>query len=72
MRRLSFQSQLPAAVDGFAPWDLDAFLWGDWHSDEAGDLSIAVPPSLSSTSSGAGASSRPGSWRTREHAPTGS
>ena len=32
MRRLSFQSQLPAAVDGFAAWDLDAFLWGDWHS----------------------------------------
>jgi methionine synthase II (cobalamin-independent) len=44
MRRLSFQSQLPASVDGFAPWDLDAFLWGDWHSDEAGDLSIARPP----------------------------
>jgi 5-methyltetrahydropteroyltriglutamate--homocysteine methyltransferase len=44
MRRLSFQSQLPASVDGFAPWDLDAFLWGDWHSDETGDLSIARPP----------------------------
>jgi 5-methyltetrahydropteroyltriglutamate--homocysteine methyltransferase len=28
MRRLSFQSQLPAAVDGFGDWDLDAFLWG--------------------------------------------
>jgi 5-methyltetrahydropteroyltriglutamate--homocysteine methyltransferase len=44
MRRLSFQSQLPAAVDGFAPWDLDAFLWGDWHSDELGDLSVRRPP----------------------------
>lgn len=44
MRRLSFQSQLPASVDGFAAWDLDAFLWGDWHSEEAGDLSIARPP----------------------------
>jgi 5-methyltetrahydropteroyltriglutamate--homocysteine methyltransferase len=44
MRRLSFQSQLPAAVDGFAPWGLDAFLWGDWHSEEVGDLSVARPP----------------------------
>jgi 5-methyltetrahydropteroyltriglutamate--homocysteine methyltransferase len=44
MRRLSFQSQLPAAVEGFAPWDLDAFLWGDWHSDEVGDLSVPRPP----------------------------
>ena len=44
MRRLSFQSQFPAAVDGFAPWDLDAFLWGDWHSDELGDLSVSRPP----------------------------
>ena len=34
MRRLSFQSQLPAAVEGFADWDLDAFLWGEWHSDD--------------------------------------
>ena len=34
MRRLSFQSQLPEAVDGFGTWDLDAFLWGDWHGDE--------------------------------------
>jgi 5-methyltetrahydropteroyltriglutamate--homocysteine methyltransferase len=44
MRRLSFQSQLPAAVDGFAAWDLDAFLWGDWHTDDLGDLSVARPP----------------------------
>jgi 5-methyltetrahydropteroyltriglutamate--homocysteine methyltransferase len=44
MRRLSFQSQLPAAVDGFSHWDLDAFLWGDWHgSDEVGDLWIERP-----------------------------
>jgi 5-methyltetrahydropteroyltriglutamate--homocysteine methyltransferase len=44
MRRISFQSQLPAAVDGFAPWDVDAFLWGDWHSEEVGDLSVPRPP----------------------------
>jgi 5-methyltetrahydropteroyltriglutamate--homocysteine methyltransferase len=43
MRRLSFQSQVPAAVDGFGDWDLDAFLWGDWHSDELGDLTIERP-----------------------------
>jgi len=30
MRRLSFQSQLPEAVEGFGAWDIDAFLWGDW------------------------------------------
>ena len=44
MRRLSFQSQLPAAVEGFGEWDLDAFLWGEWHSDEVGDLEIERPP----------------------------
>jgi 5-methyltetrahydropteroyltriglutamate--homocysteine methyltransferase len=44
MRRLSFQSQLPAAVDGFGDWDLDAFLWGEWHSDELGDLTVERPP----------------------------
>jgi 5-methyltetrahydropteroyltriglutamate--homocysteine methyltransferase len=44
MRRLSFQSQLPAAVEGFGDWDLDAFLWGEWHSDELGDLTVERPP----------------------------
>jgi 5-methyltetrahydropteroyltriglutamate--homocysteine methyltransferase len=44
MRRLSFQSQLPAAVDGFGDWDLDAFLWGEWRSDELGDLNVERPP----------------------------
>jgi 5-methyltetrahydropteroyltriglutamate--homocysteine methyltransferase len=44
MRRLSFQSQLPAAVDGFSRWDLGAFLWGDWHGDEeVGDLRVERP-----------------------------
>jgi len=44
MRRLSFQSQLPAAVDGFTEWDLDAFLWGNWHGDEeVGDLQVERP-----------------------------
>jgi 5-methyltetrahydropteroyltriglutamate--homocysteine methyltransferase len=44
MRRLSFQSQLPAAVEGFGDWDLDAFLWGEWHSDDLGDMSVERPP----------------------------
>jgi 5-methyltetrahydropteroyltriglutamate--homocysteine methyltransferase len=44
MRRLSFQSQMTAAVDGFGEWDLDAFLWGEWHSDEIGELVVERPP----------------------------
>jgi 5-methyltetrahydropteroyltriglutamate--homocysteine methyltransferase len=44
MRRLSFQSQMTAAVEGFGAWDLDAFLWGEWHSDELGDLVVERPP----------------------------
>jgi 5-methyltetrahydropteroyltriglutamate--homocysteine methyltransferase len=44
MRRLSFQSQLTAAVDGFGDWDLDAFLWGDWQSGELGELRVERPP----------------------------
>jgi 5-methyltetrahydropteroyltriglutamate--homocysteine methyltransferase len=44
MRRLSFQSQLPAAVEGLSAWDLDAFLWGDWHGDdEVGDRRVERP-----------------------------
>ena len=33
MRRLSFQSQMTEAVDGFGTWDINAFLWGHWHGD---------------------------------------
>ncbi|MFQ5792241.1 MAG: methionine synthase, partial [Acidobacteriota bacterium] len=36
MRRASFQSQMTGAVEGFAEHDLDAFLWGRWHSEERG------------------------------------
>lgn len=35
MRRLSFQSQMAQAVEGFGEVGLDSFLWGDWHGDEA-------------------------------------
>ena len=34
MRRLSFQSQMPEAVEGFGEFDIDAFLWGDWRGTE--------------------------------------
>ena len=44
MRRLSFQSQMTAAVEGFGEWDLDAFLWGEWHSDELGEMVVERPP----------------------------
>lgn len=43
MRRESFQSQMTAAVEGFSEHALDAFLWGEWHSDELGDWSVARP-----------------------------
>jgi 5-methyltetrahydropteroyltriglutamate--homocysteine methyltransferase len=50
MRRLSFQSQLPEAVEGFGEWDADAFLWGDWRGDESvGDKSTPRPPGLGVT-----------------------
>jgi len=44
MRRLSFQSQMTEAVEGFGEWDLDAFLWGEWHSDELGEMNVERPP----------------------------
>jgi 5-methyltetrahydropteroyltriglutamate--homocysteine methyltransferase len=47
MRRLSFQSGLPDAVDGFGVVPLDAYLWGEWHGDDAvGDRATARPPRL--------------------------
>ena len=44
MRRLSFQSQMTAAVEGFGEWDLDAFLWGDWKSEDVGEMRVERPP----------------------------
>lgn len=47
MRRESFQSQMVDAVEGFGKHTIDAWLWGDWHGDEAvGDRKIERPPSL--------------------------
>ena len=47
MRRLSFQSQMTEAVTGFGEYDLNAFLWGDWHgNEETGSLSLERPKNL--------------------------
>ncbi len=47
-RRLSFQSQLAESVSGLGDWDLNAFLWGDWHGDTStvGDRTIERPAEL--------------------------
>ncbi|HCF99242.1 MAG TPA: methionine synthase [Chloroflexi bacterium] len=44
MRRLSFQSQVTEAYAGFGEWDINAFLWGEWQSDELGEMKIERPP----------------------------
>src|SRR5574341_863981 len=51
MRRLSFQSQLPEAVEGFGTWDIDAFLWGDWRGMQGvvEDRSTPRPKGLGAT-----------------------
>ena len=50
MRRLSFQSQLPEAVEGFGEWDIDAFLWGEWHGEASvGDWARERPRQLGVT-----------------------
>ena len=47
MRRESFQSQLVEATDGFGEHDIDAWLWGEWHGDEAvGDRTTERPQTL--------------------------
>ena len=46
MRRESFQSELTAACGGFTGVDVNAWLWGAWHSAEVGDVTIARPAEL--------------------------
>jgi 5-methyltetrahydropteroyltriglutamate--homocysteine methyltransferase len=47
MRRESFQSQMVEAVEGFGEHNIDAYLWGEWHGDEAvGDRTIDRPATL--------------------------
>ncbi len=48
MRRVSFQSQLAEAVEGFGEPSIDAYLWGDWRgTEEVGDELLARPEGLS-------------------------
>jgi 5-methyltetrahydropteroyltriglutamate--homocysteine methyltransferase len=42
-RRESFQAELVASVEGFEGVTLDAWLWGDWHSEELGDKAVERP-----------------------------
>lgn len=50
IRRISFQSQLPEAVEGFGTWDIDAFLWGEWQGEESiGDWHRERPQQLGVT-----------------------
>ncbi len=46
LRRDSFQSELAASVDGFAGVTMDAWLWGEWHSDVVGDVRVERPQDL--------------------------
>ncbi len=47
MRRLSFQSQMTEAVEGFGEYDINAFLWGEWYGDEnVGDWKMERPKTL--------------------------
>jgi 5-methyltetrahydropteroyltriglutamate--homocysteine methyltransferase len=46
MRRLSFQSQMTEAVEGFGEWDLDAFLWGRWRGEGLPEWNRARPARL--------------------------
>ncbi|MPY82449.1 MAG: methionine synthase [Actinophytocola sp.] len=49
LRRESFQSELVAAVDGVRGAGVDAWLWGEWHSDELGDTQVERPADLAVT-----------------------
>jgi 5-methyltetrahydropteroyltriglutamate--homocysteine methyltransferase len=46
LRRLSFQSQMTEAVDGFGPWDINAFLWGHWRDCARGEQRRDRPGNL--------------------------
>lgn len=45
MRRLSFQSQLTEAADGFGEITMDSFLWGRWRGDQGSDDRTLPRPS---------------------------
>jgi 5-methyltetrahydropteroyltriglutamate--homocysteine methyltransferase len=45
-RRESFQDQLASSVDGLVGAGMDAWLWGEWHSDDVGDATFGRPAEL--------------------------
>ncbi len=49
LRRESFQSELTASVEGVEGAGIDAWLWGDWHSEQIGDRSVTRPATLAVT-----------------------
>lgn len=49
MRRESFQSKVTENVMGFGDVSREAFLWGDWYSEEYDDLSVERPESIKLT-----------------------
>lgn len=49
LRRESFQSELTAAVEGVEGAGIDAWLWGDWHSEQVGERSLERPAGLAVT-----------------------
>jgi 5-methyltetrahydropteroyltriglutamate--homocysteine methyltransferase len=46
LRRESFQAELVAATTGVEGAGLDAWLWGEWHSDELGDKMVERPADM--------------------------
>ncbi|MGH3977499.1 MAG: cobalamin-independent methionine synthase II family protein [Pseudonocardiaceae bacterium] len=46
LRRESFQSEFTAAVEGVDGLSMDAWLWGQWHSDVVGDVRRERPADL--------------------------
>ena len=49
LRRESFQAELTEAVEGVEGAGLDAWLWGDWHSETVGERSTPRPATLAVT-----------------------
>jgi 5-methyltetrahydropteroyltriglutamate--homocysteine methyltransferase len=46
LRRESFQSELVEAASGFEGVSIDAWLWGEWHSEAVGDVTVERPSEL--------------------------
>jgi 5-methyltetrahydropteroyltriglutamate--homocysteine methyltransferase len=49
LRRDSFQSEFTSATTGVEGVSLEAWLWGDWHSEELGDKLVERPAEMAVT-----------------------